>query len=212
LAARGENEEARTWLERSLASHRATGDDLHIGVGLNLLTLAEISRSEGKIAQAHEGYRKALAELKLIDPPAPHFVAAAQVAFGASLSQAGEWEEARPLLASALETSRQINGETSPNLCHYLSACAENWMRLGDLERAEPLILESIEITRAGLPPDGISSAKNFEVYARLLLRQGRPAEALPILETSLAVYEAQFSPSHPSVRALREQVEKLRQ
>lgn len=212
LAARGENEEARTWLEKSLASHRAGGDDSHVGTGLIQLTLAEISRSEGEIGEAHEGYRAAVAELKLIDPPAPHFVAAAQVSFGSSLSQAGEWEEARPLLLSALDTARQFNGEKSPNLCHYLCACAENWMRLGDLERAEALILESIEITRASLPSDGLSSANNFEVYARLLLLQGRPAEALPILEGSLAVYEAQLPPDHPSVHALREQIEKLRQ
>ena len=114
LSSRGKPNEAREWLERSLQIHIDIdidiGDESHVGIGLIKLSLANLLRDEGKFQEAHERYRGSLAELEQIDPPAPHFIAAARVSYGASLSRSGELYEADKFLVPALETARALNG------------------------------------------------------------------------------------------------------
>ena len=65
---------------------------------------------------------------------------------------------------------------------------------------AEPVLAEALAQDRKQHGADGIDTARSLSQLANFYLRQGKPGEALPLLEEAAAIDQSRLGPTHPFI------------
>ena len=84
-----------------------------------------------------------------------------------------------------------------------LGALVKIHLRSGDLVQAEELIAEELFIIGDTIQESG-SAATAYVHKARLLVAQGHPDQARPLLEHAERIYLGSINPEHPTLRAVK--------
>jgi eukaryotic-like serine/threonine-protein kinase len=130
----------------------------------------------------------------------PEVLAEVQTAVGMSYAGLGSFDDAEPLLASALRIRRGLPGTTPIELAMSLRHYAGLLLYRGDPERAEPLLREALALIRSTTPEDSMLLANLRGQMGSLLQARGAWEEAGREHEAVLALRRDLLGPEHPDV------------
>ncbi len=109
---------------------------------------------------------------------AEDYVPAARNALGKALNERGEYAEADQLFEAALADRRKRYGPAHEEIALSLGDWGETLMNRGELEAAEGLLAEQVQMQERLLPAGHPELAKARTLYARCLLKLKRYSEA----------------------------------
>jgi len=191
LGGQGRNEEAVALDREALAMRRAVMGDHDPDVAQSLNNIAGTLYAMDRLDEAEPLWREALAlRRELLGPDHP-YVANTMNNLGRLLRDRGAFQEADSLIAGALEVWTRTLGPDHPRLSAGWFNLALNAESMDDLPRAVHAMERALALDRAALADDHPFVAQDREELGRLLLADGRPAEALPHLRRALAVHVA---------------------
>ncbi len=119
--------------------------------------------------------------------------------YGVWLFIQGRDHEAEPLLARAAEglTARARTEEDLADAAEARSSHAMTLFRVGSWEQAESQMLSAIEVL-ATRPDKGVQLLSAYTILADGYITWGRHADARPVAEKTLALYETLMGPDSP--------------
>jgi tetratricopeptide (TPR) repeat protein len=112
--------------------------------------------------------------------------------FGDLYLEERKYDEAGPLFAQALTIKENSLGAQSPELAHVLTFVAAADVFRGYYGEAEPFCQRALALLEKSSPPDYPVLIYAMEVYAALLTKTQRQAQA-ELLETKAMVYAAKM-------------------
>ena len=118
---------------------------------------------------------------------------------GQVLAGLARWEEAEPLLRTALDTAKVIDSEDGL-VAYALNDLALLLKATGRLAEAEPMMRQALDIDRASFGGEHPNVAIDLNNLALLLKATGRLAEAEPMMRQALDIDRASFGGEHPNV------------
>ncbi len=125
--------------------------------------------------------------------------------------QLGAYEEARPMLVDALAIRRQHMPQ-DPDTVAYIDQLARLHHDLAELDEAEALFRESLELRREQLGPDHPHVAASLANLAVVYRARGDDQGAEPFLRQALRILRQSFGDHHPDVaRSLNNLADLLR-
>ena len=154
------------------------------GVGREVTVLEVLKEAEKKIDDAFASQRE--------------IQAAVQSTIGMTYRQLGHYEEAEPLLRSALEIRKSVLGPTHPDVAESLIEMANLLQDEGDYEGAEPLYREALAMGHKF--SEDTATATRLNNLAILLKDQGDYKGAEPLYREALAMDRKLLGAEHPSV------------
>ena len=167
---------------------------------IDLFEVADPSRARGETLTAPQileaGSRKLAFELE----DQPRLRATLMDTVGMIYLKIGLYDDARPLLQSALETRRQLLGEDPAGEAESLQHVAELGFWEGDLDAAESLFGQALAMQRGLFGDDHPEVAESLTGLGRLLNRKGDYAAAEPVLREALAMRRRLFGDEHLEV------------
>jgi len=107
---------------------------------------------------------------------------------------------AETLLMRALTVDEETFGRSSANVAYTLAALGDLAAARGDLPKAHEWLERSLQMYAHTLEPDDVQLVAPNQYLGRVLLREGRAREALPLFERALRVSERNHSATHPEV------------
>jgi tetratricopeptide (TPR) repeat protein len=121
------------------------------------------------------------------------------LSFGQALQNLGElyvkegrYDEAGPLFAQALAAKESLYGLEHPQVAHVLNGLALADLLQGNYTEAEPSCQRALAILEKSSPPDYPALIQTLRIYARVLQKTKREAEA-DLLETKAMVFAAKM-------------------
>ena len=102
----------------------------------------------------------------------------------------GDIQKSVPNLESALALHERSRGKASSEYGATLSALGGAWLSLGETKRGTEATDSALAILRTSAGMDSIETANAERQKIRLLVRAGRPSEALPIAQHVYSVYK----------------------
>jgi tetratricopeptide (TPR) repeat protein len=112
--------------------------------------------------------------------------------FGNLYLEERNYDQAGPLFAEALTIKENSLGAQNPDLAHVLTLLAEADVFRGYYSEAEPFCQRALGILEKSSPPDYASLVYAMKVYAVVLAKTQRQAQA-ELLETKAMVYAAKM-------------------
>jgi len=188
LRQQGKLDQAQAAFEEALAIQRATLGDDHGDVANTLNSLAILAASRFDFAAAEARMRESLDIQRRIGQGETSAAAATATNLGSVLMRQGRYEEAQGLLTDALAVQLATFGERHPAIVNNTHTLAQLALRRGDFAEAERQARRAVEIAVAVLKPGREIGAVN-QTLAEVLLRAGRPAEALEVAEAAQAQF-----------------------
>ena len=193
FAAHGRHAEAAAIARKMLPHDRVRGDLTQLAIQLN--RAAEYARDADEVAAAEPLYLEALEVLKdLHDNP----IAIATVRNNLGLLRAaqGDAHAAVALFDRALQTTEAHNAPELRAL--LLSNLAQSLVAIGDLDRANALVEESLALRRSTYGPRSVQVATALAVLGSVRLAQGDANGALSPLQESVQLHWETLGPDHP--------------
>src|SRR6202011_2771432 len=111
-----------------------------------------------------------------------------------------QWTLAKQTYERALEVDKRILGDEHPRVAMHLHNLAVVAQNMGDPKRAEELYRDAIRRKERAYGVGGSQTADAKINYGSLLRREGRLAEAEPLLRSALASPGSQGGPAPYSV------------
>ncbi|MEO8372722.1 MAG: tetratricopeptide repeat protein [Candidatus Solibacter sp.] len=145
--------------------------------------LAEV----GKYAEAQAAYRESLDIWRSMGPGYTGHIAGTLLNYGMALSGDGQRPAAAKILEEALALHRSSLGPNHHRTVSNMNLLASNYLMLGAIGKAETLLTSALRIEREFFPQD-IQTARSLEGLSNLLIKENRPAEALPLAEEALTL------------------------
>ncbi len=124
-------------------------------------------------------------------------------AIGGVYGELGLYEEAAPLIETALELRQERLGPEHADVALSLRNLAWLYGKQGKLTEAEELLLQSLTIYRQLLSPQDPAVAETLRGLAGLYRLQGRYADAEGACHQALAIVRQTLGPEHPEVAVL---------
>jgi tetratricopeptide (TPR) repeat protein len=154
---------------------------LRLGIGLH---------ADGQFDEAERAVRSCLATIEKTHPrgtePISTWAVLAELA--AHEDRRGNWKEANAYYRRALELARR-----TPDADSYVAITAaqlaSGLMNLGQVDNAEPLVQESLDIRRRLYTEESVPFAQALTVMTQVHLARGRLAEAEGTARKALAAY-----------------------
>ena len=119
---------------------------------------------------------------------------------GNSLTAAGDYARAEPLLQQALAVDEKALGPNHPDVATNFNNLARLYQSQGKNAEAEPLYKHALAIDEKALGPDHPDLARDLNNLALLYQTQHKNAEAEPLHKRALAIDEKALGPDHPGV------------
>ena len=182
--------------ERQGEDHPSNALAFH-NLGRLLLDLGRNDEAEALLRKALEIRRRSYGEEHVYVAQSLHQMARMYLA-------SGDRDEAEALFRRTLEMLQKLLSQEHPFVSHPLLELAGLEMEKGDLMAAETGFRKALAIRRRALPSGHWETAVAAGRLGECLLRQGRLAEAGPLLADSHATLAATFRPADPRVREAR--------
>jgi tetratricopeptide (TPR) repeat protein len=141
----------------------------------------------GDYSSALPLYREATALWRAMGAEFEAHAAATMVNLGIALAGTGDRQAAVRVLDEALAINRRALGVTHLRTLANINKLAANCAVLGDLDRAESLYNEALPLERQLYPGD-IQLARTLIGVANMLIRRGRPREAMAPADEALSL------------------------
>ncbi len=182
----GRFDEARDLLDRSTElTRKLFGDVLGTDV---LRRYARLEFARGDAQTAERMSRQAVAhELRRWSERRPEEGARLR-ALAKRIEEPGP-PAAEPPYADAFAALRELEGNGSFELAQWMNGIAMTLVQLDRRSAVEPLLRQALEIHCRAMGNDCPIRQRTIEMLAQELLSEGRGAEALPMLDESLATY-----------------------
>jgi CHAT domain-containing protein len=116
------------------------------------------------------------------------------------LYNAGKYDDAKPLLESALAIREKALGMEHPDTANSLNSLANIYYIKGDFVRAEPLYHSALAIREKALGADHPEVAQTLNGLALLYHWKVSYAQAEPLYRRALDIREKALAPDHPEV------------
>ena len=201
----GKLEEAIAYHERSLPLQRQLFGNDHPRTAGSINNMAAVFKDLGELDRALPLYRQTLdIDRRSLGDEHP-FVAQDMVNVASALTALGQFEEAQLLFDSAavLQASHSEASRAShKNEYGYLL------MLTGRLDEAERVTREALEFREENLPEESWVTALTRAHLGAILVRQGREAEASPLLRAAHARLLAVKGPNARETRFAAEALE----
>ena len=141
----------------------------------------------GKYTEALVAYRESLDIWRTLGPGYEGHTAGTLLNYGMALSGDGQRPAATKILEEALALHRQSLGVNHHRTVSNMNLLASNYLMLSDTAKAEKLLTGALKVEREFFPTD-IQTARSLEGLSNLLVKENRPAEALPLAEEALTI------------------------
>jgi serine/threonine-protein kinase len=151
------------------------------GLGRSATVLEALEAARARVVGAFEG--------------SPDIQAAVRVAIGETYGALGRYEEAEPLLRSALEAQRRELGEESVEVADTLRVLGELLMQRGQLEEAETHLRRALALRESLLGPEHVSVAHALDALGTLHWTRGDVQSATREFRRAIAIVERQPGP-----------------
>ncbi|HZI06899.1 MAG TPA: tetratricopeptide repeat protein, partial [Archangium sp.] len=182
----GRYEEARARLESVLPRVDKAVGPHHVMMAYTQNTLGVVLQRLGQYAQARTWHERALATWeKALGPEHPD-KAHALNSLGHLHLQMGQYAQARAQSARALAAMEKALGPGHPNTAGVRVTLGRILVHLGEREEAGRQFELALAVQEKVLGPQHPKLAETLLGLAELRLAEGRPAEALPLLERAL--------------------------
>ena len=193
--------EARTLLDRGLATRQTFYGTEHPKVALSQANLGALLGLQAELEDAAELYQQAIAiQRGSLDVPGPD-LSLSLVGLADIRSLQGDFEGAEELLREAVEIQRNALGKENLTVAQSLDDLGMSLWDQGEYEAAEPLLRESLAIRRraalGGVHPDLDDGLNNLAVF---LLETGEYDETEALFRESLDMKRRLYGDSHPEV------------
>lgn len=153
----------------------------------NTITAREIL-DRGAARVTHELSSQPLVQAQLMDT------------LGHVYSNLALYDQAVPLLETALSTKRKLLGEQNLDVARTLDHLGGVWWRRGEYDKAEPLFQQSLAIREKLLAPDDPVLASSMHNLGNLLWSKGEYDQAQRLMERALAIREKRLGPDDPDI------------
>jgi eukaryotic-like serine/threonine-protein kinase len=192
----GDSAAGAALLEEAVALHELALGSHSPQVANDLNNLANTYRVLGRVEEARAAFERAVAILER-DVGGRADLARALNNYGLFLDRNAEDEAARTVLERALALHEETSGPQSAVVVGTLGNLAMLYQSLGDADRAVAAARRAFATSVTAYGPEHFESGMAENTLGWVLLRSGRPGEARPILEQSVAHLEAKLGPSH---------------
>jgi len=149
--------------------------------------LGNQAASRGDFAAAEPYYQKAVEQFRAMGTDFQAHLAASLVNLAGANCGQGKRAEGAKYFEEALVLHRRTLGPKNLRTVTNINRMATNYLMLGDTDRAESLFAEALAIERE-LYPNDLQLAGTLGGLAGALLRKGKTAEALPMVEEALEI------------------------
>ncbi|MEM6784418.1 MAG: serine/threonine-protein kinase [Bacteroidota bacterium] len=187
-------------LERALALRLAQTPPDAIALARTEHLLGMLTHESGDLVRADSLFQASLAVREAQAPPSA--VAATLSSLGLLRSDAGDYDEAEPILQRALALQRTHLGDDHPETATTLYHLAQLYWTTGRLDEAEPLFRESLALSIQLFGPESASAALDYNQLGLVLVDQGRYRESQAAYEEALRIQRTVFGESHPDLSA----------
>ncbi len=196
LQDQGKLDEAEPLYRQALAMNQRLYQGDHARIATSLNSLAYLLRERGDLAAAEPLYRQSLEMRQRLYGADHSSIVTSLNNLATVLYTRGDVVGAQALFQQALDMTRRLNPGDHPDVALALNNLA-TLLQDTDLTRAEPLLREAMEIRRRVLGPDNPQSLQSAHKLAAVLIKLGRYAEAVPIVEACIDGYTQKSGPAH---------------
>ncbi len=187
--------EAEQALQPRLPALRAVTDELSVDA---LWAYADAAGGLGRMDDYLEGLRQARELAARVHPP--HAVENLRLAgaYSLALSDAGRLRESNDVLEAMLQRWRDSGAPKQTDYAIGLTNLGLLKRRLGDLDAAEALMRESLQLSLRIHDEEHPIVAGSMQLLGRTLAERGNTAEAGPLLQRSETVLKQVYGADHP--------------
>jgi serine/threonine protein kinase/tetratricopeptide (TPR) repeat protein len=193
--------------ERDRASREAEAAREIAAFVVGLFRVADPTKGSGATVTAREILDQGAREASMGLAKAPLAKARFMETIGKAYQNLGLYNEAGPLLDSALATRERELGRDHAEVAESLNAIGLLLRSKGEHEHAESLLREALVIRRNVLPENDAEVTESLSSLGRLLRDRGRLEEAEPMLVEALDLRVRLLGTPHPLVAASMEEL-----
>ncbi|MEN8162109.1 MAG: serine/threonine-protein kinase, partial [Myxococcota bacterium] len=196
----GAFDEATELFRESIAMRlRLLGED-HVGVAISTSNLAVALYSSGDLEGAVRAGEDALERFQSALGPDHQRTMMAETNLAALHGARGDGDAAARVHRAIIERRKRLFGERHASVATSMMMLANTLAPMGELEEAERFAAGAVEIQReaSGVRRDEL--AWTWRVLGAIKARAGRPADALPDYDESLALLRATVGEAHEQV------------
>jgi serine/threonine-protein kinase len=186
---------AEPLLRRALERSRAGAGNDAAGLVESLVSLGRLRTEQGRLDEAGELFRQALAETAADRPDLRLLVLSG---LGGLVFEQGRFGEAVEIFTRVLELREEAVGDRHPSVAVDVSNLANAFGRQRRYGRAEQLYRQAIDLLAGGEDPQ--AQALALSNLGSLLAEQRRFAEAEPLLRRGAEIRERLLGSDHPDV------------
>jgi tetratricopeptide (TPR) repeat protein len=162
-----------------------------------LRVLGVIEYISGDYPQSHKALTQAAARYRALGEAALPALAQTLLQQGDAAIRLNSWKDAEEALGSSISLLRALYGGTSNRTADALGSLGGLWSAQGFSKRAEPLLLEAVEIYRRNQSTGDQQYASVLSHLALLYSGTGRVETALPLAREAAAIIDRTLGADH---------------
>jgi eukaryotic-like serine/threonine-protein kinase len=199
LKERSAYDEAERLYTEALGTRRELFGDQDLAVAETLNGLGQLNFAERRYPAAEQYLRQALDMRRSLNAP-ERDIASSIANLGSAFRDAGQPDEAQPLLQEALARRQKIFGDR-----HFHTIVSKNKLGLllrdrGDLPAAHALLETALSDRRALLGDHHPHVAVSLNNLALVLQDEGRYADAVQNFQSAVSLWRETLDPDHPNL------------
>jgi len=167
---------------------------------VDLFKISDPSQARGNTVTAREILDRGAAKVTGQLSSQPLVQAQLMDTLGQVYSNLALYDQAVPLLETALSIRRRLLGEQNLDVARILDHLGGVWWRRGEYDKAEPLLERSLAIREKLLDPDDPLLASSMHNLGNLRWSKGEYNQAQTLMERALAIREKRLAPDDPDI------------
>ena len=194
----GRYSEAEPLFKRALAIREKVLGLEHVAIAATLIDLTKLYRSQGDYMIAERLAKRAVTAAT--NAKVPSSIGRSLGELGLLYSLQRRYDDAAPLLNTALAVTEKAHGPDHPQVAGVLSQLAGVYGKQRRFSEAELLLRRSAYIREKMLGPNHPYVAQSLFGLAHILRQTQRETEAETLFRRSMEIAEAAVGPDHPQI------------
>jgi len=165
-----------------------------------VINLAAFQQARGYYDEAEELYREGLQTLTDYYGPEHPSAASAMTMLSQTLSLQENYDEALEMTETALGIRQRVFGPDHPNVATTMTSLGQIALARDDLEAADSWYTQAEDIYVRSQGPEHMRVAVTMANRASVYLAAERYAEAAPVFERAIEIFQAAVSEDDPNI------------